>query len=155
MGKNKFFNRTGFLGIPEDHRDTVLDCLIKAGVLHAGAPRELVIWKSGVIHTEMKQSADGGLSFVNDKKTTTERYIVGTHQPYNLTQQQLQEIGFLADKGFLFASYNNLNEDNAAGTNSVHLKKTLWKPTRNRPQSEKDRLGKRVRRETKNSRSLI
>lgn len=143
IGKEGFYKQTGFCGIPEKAREGLLECLVKAQVLHAGGPGELIIWKSGVIHVEMQvgnKDGSGGLMYKNDKKTKTERYVVGTQQPYNLSQQQLLEIGYMAEQGFLFHSYNNLNRDNAAGENSVHLKTTQWKKPRKIPQSEKDRL---------------
>lgn len=136
-----FYKRTGFLAIPTEHRKSFLHTLKEADVLHAGAPGELIIWKTGVVHVEMQRDQRSGeLLYKNDNKTTTERYIVGTHQPYNLTPRQLLEIGCIADKGFLFHCYNSLNKGNAAGDNSVHLKTTQWKQPRVRPQSEKDRL---------------
>lgn len=138
--KDKFYQGTGFLGIPDDHREALLATLKEAGVLHAGAPGELIIWRSGVIHVEMQKTERDGLVYRADNSTTVERYIVGTHQPYNLSQVQLLKIGCLADQGFLFGSYNKLNKDNAAGANSVHLKTTQFKHNRVRSQDEKDRL---------------
>jgi hypothetical protein len=146
VGKEGFYQQTGFCGIPEKSREGLLECLVKAQVLHAGEPGELIIWKSGVIHVEMQKVQTGKnthrLVYKNDKKTKTERYVVGTQQPYNLSDQQLLEIGYMAEQGFLFHAYNNLNRDNAAGENSVHLKTTQWKKPRKIPQSEKERLSK-------------
>jgi hypothetical protein len=136
----KFYKRTGFIAIPEKHRETMIQTLIKSGALHVGAPGQLIIWKSGVIHLELKQKEGGLISKKKDTSTTSERYVLGTHQPYNLSRQQLLEIGWVADNGFLFHSYNSLNKGNAAGDNSVHLKTTQYKRNRTRSQDEKDRL---------------
>ena len=139
INQDDFYFHTGFRAIPARHRDAVIGALTDAGVFHVGSPGELVIWRSGVIHSEMKQSA-GSLLFRADSSTTVERYIVGTHQPCELSQENLLAIGALADQGFLFACYHNLNKANAAGANSVHLKTTQYKRYRVPPPCEKERL---------------
>lgn len=136
----KFYDGTGFLAFKE--QDQLMDILMQSRVFHVGAPGELIIWKSGVIHVEMVYQPKSTPNLAYKKSvtnSTVERYIVGTHQPIGFNQSQLTKIGLMADQGFIFHAYNNLNKGNLAGKNSVHLKKTQWKPVRQVPQSEKDR----------------
>lgn len=138
VDKPDFYKRTGFLGIPDKHRDTILDALTPSFV--AGAPKQLVLWRSGVVHVEMQQKADGSLVFRNDKKTTTERYVVGTHKPYELSQEQLLRIGYAAtEHGFIFHPYYG-EKGSVASINTVCHKSTQYKRFRTIPQAEKDRL---------------
>jgi hypothetical protein len=138
VDKPDFYKRTGFLGIPDEHRDTILKTLMPSFVV--GAPNQLVLWRSGVVHVEMQQKADGSLCFRNDKKTTTERYVVGTHKPYQLTQRQLLNIGYAAkEHGFIFHPYYG-EKGSVASINTVCHKSTQYKKPRTILQGEKDRL---------------
>jgi hypothetical protein len=146
-GKNIYGTR-GFQALPKDARGrqrtlAVIEAFRDAGCVQYGAPRDLVMWEPGVIHFEARvdELDPSGflLKFANDKRTTTERYIVGTHVPIGFSQRELLEIGCIADAGFVFHSYDNANAGNAADANSVHKKTTQWKVRRAVPQVEKAR----------------
>jgi hypothetical protein len=89
----------------------------------------------------MQLRANGELQFKADNKTTTERYVVGTHNPIGFTPREMTEVVFVAEQGFVFHPYNNANRGTPAGLNSVHRKKTQWKKPRVRSADEKARLG--------------
>jgi hypothetical protein len=138
IGKD-IYGSSGYQALPVDKAGAVIECFRQAGCIQYGSPRDLILWEPAVIHLEMKLLADGSLMQENDKRTTTERYIVGTHVPVGFSQQELVEIGCIADQGFVFHSYNNANRGNAADTNSVHKKTTQWKVLRTVPHVEKQR----------------
>jgi hypothetical protein len=139
IGANIFGTR-GFQAVPKGKQQLLLKSFRDADCIQYGNPRDLVMWEPGVIHVEMQLSANGELQFKADKKTTTERYIVGTHTPVGFTLRELTEVAFVAERGFVFHPYNNANRGTAAGINSVHRKKTQWKKPRVRNADEKARL---------------
>jgi hypothetical protein len=59
--------------------------------------------------------------------------------PTGFTQQELVEIGCIAEQGFVFHPYDNANRGTPADINSVHKKNTQWEVCRKVPQIEKDR----------------
>jgi hypothetical protein len=136
-GKNIYSSR-GFQAVPKTESSAIIKCFLDAGCIQYGNPRDLVIWEPGVIHLEMKVKPF--LQVRNDKKTTTERYVVGTHTPVGFNDKEKEEIAFINDRGFVFHPYNNANRGSAAGLNSVHRKKTQWKIPRKRSEEEKKRL---------------
>lgn len=145
MGNPSFYHKNGFLAIPKNRAPDILKHLSDANVFQYGTANQLVIWKTGVLHVEMQATRAGKLVHSIDKTTTTERYVVGTHQPSGLTQSQLTDLALLASKGFILHPYGKQNQDNAGGTNSVHLKSTQWKKTRQRTADEIARLDAAVK----------
>lgn len=142
--EKNIYKTSGFQKIPTDKTKQVMKYFNEntSGVtVYAGAPRDLVIWKPKIIHFEALKKGNQ-LEFRNDNKTTVERYILGTQTPVGLTQQQLKEVAFVAEYGFIFHPYNNLNANTAIGNNSVHLKKTQYKKTRTVCADEKQRFDK-------------
>jgi len=142
MIRKDIFGSTGYQPLPSKTGadEFIFSCFRDADCVQYGGPRDLVMWEPGVIHLEALLGADGRVVIRNDKSTTTERYIVGTHVPTQLTQRDLLEIGCIADQGFIFHPYNNANAGNAADLNSVHKKKTQWKAARFVMQDEADRF---------------
>ena len=139
IGANIFGTR-GFQAVPKGKQQILLKSFMDAECIQYGNPRDLAMWEPGVIHVEMQLAANGQLQFKADKKTTTERYLVGTHTPVGFTLRERTEVAFVAERGFVFHPYNNANRGTAAGINSVHRKKTQWKKPRVRSADEKARL---------------
>ncbi len=140
IGVNIFGTR-GFQAVPKGMQHILLKCFMDAECIQYGNPCDLVMWEPGVIHVEMQLRANGELQFKADNKTTTERYVVGTHNPVGFTPREMTEVAFVAEQGFVFHPYNNANRGTPAGLNSVHRKKTQWKKPRVRSADEKARLG--------------
>lgn len=140
IGVNIFGTR-GFQAVPKGMQHILLKCFMDAECIQYGNPCDLVMWEPGVIHVEMQLRANGELQFKADNKTTTERYVVGTHNTVGFTPREMTEVAFVAEQGFVFHPYNNANRGTAAGLNSVHRKKTQWKKPRVRSADEKARLG--------------
>lgn len=135
------YSTSGFQRIPTDKFSEISELIFDN--VYFGKANDLIIWKPGIIHFEANHSkSTKSLSFAKDTKSKTERYIIGTQTPHKITQSQLKDIGFYAQKGFIYHPYNNLNSNNAIGKNSVHLKRTQYKRAREVPQSEKDKLQK-------------
>jgi hypothetical protein len=84
IGVNIFGTR-GFQAVPKGMQHILLKCFMDAECIQYGSPCDLVMWEPGVIHVEMQLRANGELQFKADKKTTTERYVVGTHNPVGFT----------------------------------------------------------------------
>ena len=139
IGVNIFGTR-GFQAVPKGMQHILLKCFMDAECIQYGNPCDLVMWEPGVIHVEMQLRANGELQFKADNKTTTERYVVGTHNPVGFTPREMTEVAFVAEQGFVFHPYNNANRGTPAGLNSVHRKKTQWKKPRVRSADEKARL---------------
>jgi hypothetical protein len=133
------YGERGYQALPPEKVATILDCFIEADCVQFGSPRDLIMWEPGVIHLEMQLAADGKLRRANDTRTTTERYVVGTHVPVGFSPRDLLEIGCIADRGFVFHPYDNANAGNAADRNSMHKKRTQWKARRPVTEVEKKR----------------
>ena len=115
-GKN-IYSARGFQAVPKTESSAIIKCFLDAGCIQYGNPRDLVMWEPGVIHLEMK--VHPSLQVRNDKKTTTERYVVGTHTPVGFNSEEKKEIAFMNESGFVFHPYNNANRGSAAGLNSI------------------------------------
>jgi len=141
LGKN-IYGTKGFQPLPEGKVEALVACFREAGCLQYACPRDLVIWESGVIHLEMHILLDNNAVLKNNPNTTTERYVIGTHNPVGFTTGELVQIAYAADHGFIFEPYNNANKGTPAGDNSVHRKSTMYKINRVRSNDEIARFEK-------------
>ena len=131
------YKTSGFQKVPADKRKALYKIIGES--VYCGDRYDIVIWKPTIIHFEALKT-EKGLAFRTDKSTTVERYIIGTQTPVELSQQQLKEIAFYAQNGWIWHPYNNLNKNTAIGTNSVHLKRTQYKRPREQTTDEKERF---------------
>ncbi len=130
-------DRRGFVALPKgEPQKAVIRALADANLLVCGGPRDLVIWRSGVLHGELNRD----LIQRNNRRTTTERYVVGTHTPKGFTRYQLMKLAHLAEAGFIMHPYGKLNQTNVGGANTFCSKTTQYKRKRKRTLHEKIRF---------------
>lgn len=131
----------GFSKVPLDAVPDLVGCFQAAGCIRFGCPRDLIMWESGVIHLEMNLLPSGQLTLAKQPlvKTTTERYLVGTHTMKGFTQRDMQEIAYMGHMGFFFHPYAHV-QDKTAHMNSVHRKTTMYTARRVKTGGEIERL---------------
>jgi len=97
-----------------------------------------VVWEQLVIHYEAQptQPLDHITKFksFSQPKSTADlisiRVVIGTHQPHQLDQEELQQLAYLAEKGYCPAIYNNPNRGTTVSVNTVNKKSTQWRKER-------------------------
>ena len=96
-----------------------------------------VLWEQPTIHYEAQPT--GSTEYIAKFKSFTQkgvtdlisiRVVIGTHQPHQLDQQELQQLAYLSEKGYCPAIYNNPNKGKAVAVNTVNKKSTQWRKER-------------------------
>lgn len=107
-----------------------------------------VIWEQQTIHyegqpTELSNYFAKLKSFSQPKDTNyliSIRAVVGSHQPFNLSDEELEKLAFLSEKGLCPAIYDNPNKNTNISVNTVNKKSTRWKQKRDQGAVELEEL---------------
>lgn len=136
------FTKVGFRTLPKEFQKPIMETFGRAGCLASAGPSELVIFHQKVLHAEMLLTKDGKYIFKNDKNTTTERYVVGTHQPKGFTEKGWTETMYLARNGICFHPYDRTFVKQPSGQNTVCRKSTMFKRPRKKSPHEIEKLAR-------------
>lgn len=118
----------------------------------APPPRGRIIWKSGTIHFEgvakNKPEPSGnpfegcyrcqGIQEVPNARRF--RFVIGPHQPLNLSQKSMKRLAIAAERGLCPAVYSGINGNTQVGKNIVNRKTTQYKVPRSFTEEEKTKL---------------